>query len=297
MKRVIVFLLALVFTQNLFAQGSSVGSSQLKIIGNSRSASLGEATVADAGRFSSAALNPANLATQGPVSLLLSHAEWIQDVQSEFIGLRLPYSFGTFGLTLSNTNVKGIEIREKPGPALGTFSARSAMFQLGFATEVMEDVTLGAGAKYLYEKLYVDEATGFAFDLGGNYRTPIENLMAGISITNIGSLEKFRTETSDLPSYVRVGATYLIPVSEFSISLSAAAANDLKAEGTHFQVGAEALYDNLVAVRAGYQSGFESRGLGAGIGIQYSLVQIDYTFVPFSLGLGNAHLFSVGFNF
>jgi len=39
------------------------------------------------------------------------------------------------------------------------------------------------------------------------------------------------------------------------------------------------------------------RGLTAGIGLKWGNLNFDYAFVPFSLGLGDASLFSVSFIF
>ncbi|HAL57765.1 MAG TPA: hypothetical protein DCP63_15165 [Bacteroidetes bacterium] len=277
------------------AQGISAGSTYLKIPVDARAASLGDAVVGDAARYSSAGVNPASLASEGSVGLLLSHTQWIQDIRTEFVRTRLPFSFGTIGAAISNTNIGGIELRETPGPAIGTFAARAARFQIGFARNFSEDVTVGAGVSYLYEKLYLDEATGFGFDVGGLYRTPVSGLSVALAITNIGSLSELRVESSDLPAQLRAGGTYGFARSEFAFSICAALLHETKRNATHLQVGVETTYDGLLSFRVGYQSGYESRGFSSGIGLRYSLVDINYAYVPFSLGLGDAHLFTVGF--
>ncbi|MBI3585529.1 MAG: PorV/PorQ family protein [Ignavibacteriales bacterium] len=279
------------------AQGTSSGSSYLKLPMNARSAALSDAMVADPGTFSSSFVNPANLATQGSYELMLSHTQWIQDVQTEFIAARLPFSFGTFGVAIGNNNVKGIELRDIPGPAIGTFSARSAFLQGSFAANVVENLNVGGTVKYLYEKIYVDEATGYGFDIGATYRTPLSGLVAGFAVTNLGSLGQLRNETSQVPSFARLGATYSFTESDFNCSAGATLANDAKQSAAHVQLGFETIYDKTFAARIGYVTGYETRGLTAGIGVHYSLVKFDYAYVPFSLGLGDAHLFSLGFQF
>jgi hypothetical protein len=49
-------------------------------------------------------------------------------------------------------------------------------------------------------------------------------------------------------------------------------------------------------LRFGYQTGIDTRGFSAGMGIRYSIVTIDYAYVPFSLQVGNSHLISIGFD-
>ncbi|MEX0736147.1 MAG: PorV/PorQ family protein [Bacteroidota bacterium] len=297
MKPILVILLVAFSIASVHAQGSAVGASSLKITSHARSASLGESDVAELGRLYAFNMNPASLAGPDGIEVQLSHAQWIQDVQSEHLSTRLPFSFGTLGLLLSTSSVRGIEIRDRPGLPVGTFNARAARFQLGFASKVVEEVVIGASIKYLYEKLYVDEATGYGFDIGAIYRVPFEGVTAGLSVTNLGSMQAFRSSASDLPTTVRLGGSYRFEAPVVTCSVSAAYANDVQGKNSHLQLGLELLHDEFVAGRVGYQTGFETRGLSAGIGIRWTMIDLDYAYVPFSLGLGDAHLFSVGFRF
>jgi hypothetical protein len=296
-QRRIVFLLLALAPTLLSAQGSSVGSSQLKIPVNARTAAMGESTVSDANQFSSWLLNPANLYTKGPIVVELTHSQWIQEVQSEFIGAQMPMAFGTLGFSVSTITVPGIEVRDAPGPAVGTFSARFASVQLGFARTLVDDLAIGVAGKYLYEKLYADDATGVGFDIGLLYHSPIHGLDAAVSVTNAGSLEAYRSEASGLPTFMREGASYAFSYKEFTLLTYAAFANNLKDSENHAEGSFEATYKDLITVRLGYETGYDSRGITAGLGVRYEFMRFDYAYVPFSLGLGDGHLFSLRFQF
>ncbi len=279
------------------AQGSSASSSQLKIPLTARSAALGESTVSDPGQFSSWFVNPASLYSSAPLSVALTHAQWIQEVQTEFIATRIPVADGSIGVGVSANSVPGIEIRDVPGPSQGTFSARFASFQIGYARSLSDDLIVGASAKYLYERLYVDEAAGYGFDAGIIYCTPVQGLKAGLAVTNIGWLHQFENERSDLPTFSRAGASYAFQQDEFEFSFSGAWADNLRDQENHLQGSLEATYSQKVSLRLGYQTGYETRALSAGIGIRLEIVQLDYAYVPFGLGLGDSHLFSLAFQF
>jgi hypothetical protein len=296
-QRKIVIVLLTLAPSLLSAQGSSVSSSQLKIPVNARSAAMGEATVSDANQFSSWLLNPANLYTNGPIAIELTHSQWIQEVQSEFVGAQMPMAFGTLGFSVSTNTVPSIEVRDAPGPAIGIFSARFASVQLGFARKIIDDLAVGVAGKYLYEKLYTNDATGVGFDIGLLYHSPILGLDAAVSVTNAGSLEAFRNERSDLPTFLREGASYILTYDDFTLMTYAALANNLKDSENHAEGSIEASYRNLITVRIGYATGYVSRGITAGLGLRYDFIRFDYAFVPFSLGLGDGHLFSIGFQF
>lgn len=280
----------------VFAQGSSVGVSYLRLPLTARSASMGESLVAEPGSLSAASFNPANLYRAREGEIILSHIEWIQDVRTEYFALGYPLSAGTVGVSIASSSVRDIEIRVRPGPALGTFTSRSAFLQASFSSTVDSTIRFGVNAKFLYDKIYVDESTGSAFDLGLLYLSPITGLVAGISVANVGSMSALVSERAELPRQARLGVSYNVVIEDFNFTAASQLTQESRSVGNRFNIGFEAIYQSLIAVRVGYQSGFESRSLSAGFGVQYEWMKFDYAYVPFSLNLGDAHLFTLGFS-
>ena len=62
-------------------------------------------------------------------------------------------------------------------------------------------------------------------------------------------------------------------------------------------LGGDIIYDEIFALRVGYQSGYEAKSFTGGIGLMWGSLRFDYTYMPFSLDLGNANLFSLQFKF
>ena len=89
-------IVSLVFPFLLAAQGSSVGGSFLKLPLNARTASLGQAVVAEAGEVSSIGVNPANAYSLSGTVILLSNNEWIQGIPNNLLLLRLPFPRAVF---------------------------------------------------------------------------------------------------------------------------------------------------------------------------------------------------------
>ena len=85
--------------------------------------------------------------------------------------------------------------------------------------------------------------------------------------------------------------------SKFDLNTVAELHKYTKTDDTHFNLGAEVIYDGVVALRGGYQSGYESRSFTGGIGLIWGSLRFDYAFLPFTLGLGSANLFSLQFRF
>ena len=226
---------------------------------------------------------------------MFSHTEWIQDVQTEYLSLAAPSDLGSFSLSLGSTSVNGIEIRTIPGPSIGTFDAQSVYFQLTYGIALSQNIRIGIAPKYLYEKIYVDETTGFGIDAGVLYTPPVNGLSLGCSLTNLGSLTAFRVERIDLPTQISVGGTYAINLDQMIFRAAAAFSREIETSINHFCIGGEATYNHAITARIGYQTGIDIRGFSAGIGIRYSFIVIDYAYVPFSLDLGNSQLISIGF--
>ena len=278
------------------SQGSSRGFASLKFPLNAFDAATSEAFVADPTALQSVRLNPANIASRESYDIVFSHMQWIQDIRTENLSLAAPLIFGSLSFSLANTSVDDIELRDQPGPPLGTFSSQATIFQLAYGIEATDALRIGIASKYLYEKIFVDEATGLGFDAGAIYLPPLKGLSLGFAVTNLGNLSAFRTQQTDLPTQMRVGGTYAFFLGTMTLRAAATYSSELSTSNSHLSLGGEFIYKNLFALRFGYQTGYDSRNLSAGLGIRYTIVSIDYAYVPFSLDLGEAHILTIGFS-
>lgn len=298
-----IALAAVLFTADAAGQAGSTGMAFLKLGTDARSAALSDATTAAGYGAAATTQNPAGLiSVQDPgksLDLLFTHREWIQDTRIEYLAVRIGLdSLQSLGVSLSSLATEEIEIRTRPGPAEGTFAARNASVGLTYARS-FGDLALGITAKMLYEKILVDDATGFAVDLGGRWQSPLPNLVVGAALQHLGGMGKLREESTTLPATLKAGAAYGIGWESPRLDLLMAA--DLAylfGEGKPYaSLGAEIGYDRMIAGRLGYQFGSEGRGFSAGVGFRYSLFQLDYAYAPIAHDLGNTHTITVGLTF
>ena len=290
-------ILLLTASSVLSAQGSTSGFGTMELPFTARNASMAEANAADRSNGLTSLLNPALLAGTQTFGISVSHQSWMQDIRSNFLFVNVPFSFLNVGLSVSTTSVGGIEIRDAPGPAIGEFDARTAIIAGTAAYEIEPNVGIGATFKYVYEKIYVEEASSVLFDVGAFYRPPVEGLSAGVSLQHLGFAGALRKEKAKLPTQARIGLAYETIVDDFRIL--GVLAGTSRSTGTSFRVhtGAECTYAGLVSVRVGYQTGFEARAVSGGLGLFYGNFSFDYGTVPFSLGLGTGHLLTLGYRF
>ena len=279
----------------VFSQGTSRGGASLKLPTTPFIGATGESFIADPTALQSILINPANIASIESYGVMFSHTEWIQDIRTEFLSIAAPFQYGSLALSISNTSVDDIRYQQIPGPPIGTFNYPSVSLQLTFGVKITETISLGIAPKYLYEKLFIDETTGWGIDLGTLYTPSVDGLTLGFALTNLGSLSAFRSEKIDLPSQLRLGGTYSFGLDVVTFRTALAFSSELGVSVNHISIGTEATYHDAVTVRFGYETGYEYRNFSAGIGLRYNIVMIDYAYIPFSSQMGNSHIVSIGF--
>ncbi len=297
----ILSLFLIIFSFTIYSQNNGAGNtglSFLKVGVTSRSISLGEAVVSMSEDASATFYNPAGLFLGKKNSILFMHNAGIIGTRSEFLAAKFNLSSRiALGLSLNNMSVSDIEVREIPGQPLDRFNSQN--FALGFsgAYKVNEKIQLGVTAKFIYEKIFIDNADGYAFDFGGLFQDG--KISFGVALSNVGSMNRLRNESTKLPSSMRFGGGYKISLDKINGSLQLGANGFKVLDGGkfHLNAGAEFLFKEFLAVRAGYQSGFENKSLTTGLGLKFKVFNLDYAFVPYKLSLGSSHTFTIGASF
>ncbi len=280
------------------AQGTSTGASILKVPQHALVASLNGLAAVEAGRLEAAPMNPATLASsEQTTSLAFTHTAWVQDISGQRLGLSFPTSIGRFSASAAISRIPGIEVRDTPGPPISTFNAQSAAFQIGWASGVTDGIVAGIAASYLYEKLYLNESTGFSVDLGLLASSPIEGLTLGLSAINLGGMSAFRTASTDLPGTVHLAARYDLSVGEFELRPAIAFRSGLNHDESGLTLGGTVMFDDLIGVRASWRTGDTARNAALGLTALYRGIGIEYALVPFTSGLGTAQILTIGLNF
>src|SRR5512140_2498912 len=224
----IILGLGVLWTSPLFGQIGNSGMASLKLGVSGRGVSMGDAMSAIVQGAAATYYNPAGLLSSSQegtaTQLMFMHKEWIQDTRSEFLGAAMPLGQrSALGVSVVTTTVSDIEVRLRPGPPDATFDARDFSAGLSYAQGIGEDIRLGVTAKFLYEKILVDETSGFGVDVGAQVKTPIENLVAGAVLANIGTMSQLQSEKITLPALFRIGPAYTIGFAsdEYLLNLAA----------------------------------------------------------------------------
>ncbi|MGE5315956.1 MAG: PorV/PorQ family protein [Acidobacteriota bacterium] len=295
MKTKFLALVLLCSASTLFAQSAATGLSFLKLGVGARTIAMGETGAASSADASAPYYNPALLSFAAQTDLSLMHKEWIADISTEYFGAAIPGETVALGFSFNATNTGSIDVRTQPGDPAGTFNAHDMAITGSAGVKLSDELAIGISAKFLYEKLYVDEASGYAVDLGAAYRVS-PSLTLGAALSNLGSMNEMRNEALTLPSLLRAGASYAGTMSEdFAWRANAELVTIFKQSESHVHLGGEVSYDKTVALRAGYETGYDAKAFTGGIGVAYGMLAFDYAFVPFSSGFSTTHTFSLSF--
>ncbi len=282
--------------QTLFAfQIGSSGVTFLKMGAGARAVAMGEAFVAVCDDATSAYWNPAGLVGGEKSSIHFTHNQWLQEVDHEFLSFAFPWDGQFLALSVNYNSVGDIEYRTGPtSEPLGSVSAHDLALALSYARPLNTRMAVGATLKYLHEKIYLDTSSGAALDLGMKYALNNRGAALGISVRNMGTMSRMREERIELPLLLQAGFSWRTSLR--SVVSGVILAGDYvteEFEEHYINLGTELQIGNVAALRLGYQAGYSTKNISAGIGFIFGRYRLNYAYVPYRQDLGTVQRFSM----
>lgn len=255
---------------NLFAETS--GFAMLEMPTSAKSA-------ATMGVFTSQACNGMSL-FENPVGIYCEESNinftnnfWFADVNQSVLTLGHNTKWGTFGLGLNFVNSPEIEVRTRPtDEPEGEIEAQYLVAALGFTREIIKGVRMGVNAKYLYESLYTENASGFAVDVAALWQMP-SNMDLAVRLSNLGGMSELKSESTNLPTSFEIGLVRPKLLAEggmFNLAMGIFFNQNLVSDETEIKFGGEAVIYEKLFVRGGYsiQQEFNDMSFGAGFNVK-----------------------------
>lgn len=285
-----------------------------------RQAGMGEAFSAIADDATAGYYNPAGLAfhDRNRRNLQFMHQNWLPSLADDMYYEYLGYSqyaegWGNFALNIIYFNM-GEQARtgEQSSQIIGTFHSFDVYVTGSYGATITEDFSLGLSLKGIYSKLADQGAgaeegkgigTSFAFDFGSMWKTPVKGLTLSSVIHNLGPKISYIdvSQADPLPlnwvfglAYVPVESdfnklTFVLDVYKPLVRRNGSPVEalvkgwydeDNEFEQVDFKIGSEYVYNNFMALRAGY-SYDEDGDLKTptfGVGVIFDRINVDIAY-------------------
>ncbi|MFC2061318.1 PorV/PorQ family protein [Elusimicrobiota bacterium] len=278
-KPFIFIILFLAAAGQLIAGAGTSGALVLEKASSIRAAGMGEAFTAVAENASGALWNPAGLSRNSNTIAEMGRSQGFLDTSYNYLGLLRPLRSG--GAVSLNTiyydgGTADIRVIDNTGELTEEYSVvaeRDIAFQLAYGKQFGK-IDAGIGVKYLMSTLAEDySATVICGDIGMMYHPADERWGLGLSVMNIGGSVKYIDEADPVAMAINAGG-YLKWLSKTDMSSRIIADARQISGKLHIHAGNEFIW-KMLALRLGWQTGYELKSLSSGIGINLGSWDID----------------------
>ncbi len=306
-------------TGETFVKVGAAGSQFLKIPIGARANGLAGAYSSLCSDLTSIFWNPAGLADVKYISADFSYTQWFAGFKHSFGAFALPIGRNfTSAISLVSLNSGNIEITtlEKPNGTGLSYQVTDVAIAFTFSGYLTDQFSFGLTAKYVNNSISNLSSTGIAFDVGTMYETGIQGIRLGFSIHNLGVKQAYAgqdlnssrklydalnaapldiayiSNSYSLPLIFRAGVSSEVWKVDDHRVVAAADFITLSDTPEHYALGAEYIFKDFLALRAGYQFGTDVFGLSGGVGLKYFSGgfegEFDYSITPTkNIGLVN----------
>lgn len=306
--------LAVLLTFALASQAAAAGSPTLRRSLSTRSAAMADAYSPVAGGLSSLSSNPAGLSAARRPQLDTTFTSGVLDDSFGFIGWAQPLPLGTLAAGLSYYDAGKVDLRFTGGRIETRTAQRDMVGHLAWGLPLPGGLSVGATGKYYrFELAQEAKASGFAGDLGAQWKTPVPGLTLGAALQNAGPGVKFEVDSDPLPLTTRGGASWswrsrpAASSKEESLSsvtgtrfLASAEAVKTRDEALIGALGSELAMDfgptTSIALRAGWRLNSDNARLTVGVGMSEGRFSLDYAMAE-KRSLGQTHYAGLGVRF
>lgn len=287
------------------AAAQETGLAFLRIGSNAAASAMGDGGVAYTRDAFATYWNPAGLAAGASNSASLSHVIWLGDVRTYALASRFQVGQrGGVGVFINATSSGDLEAREGPTTDPdGFFDAQFVSIGAAYGRR-FGPLRIGASAKYLSERLYVNDATGYAFDVGAQLGLLQEGLILGGALQNLGEMNELAAAATPLPRLLRAGVAVrpfrilaeLDGTEVLNLLVNTEVSHIFPEDRTQLHVGGSARVLDIIWLRAGLITDDAVRQFTFGAGLDYSSLLFDYAFLPFESGFGSGHVLTLGYH-
>jgi long-subunit fatty acid transport protein len=326
-KRITAFLIILlagqVLSQGLLPKlgeqrAGTASMTFLKIGVGARAAAMGGAYVAMANDASSTYWNPAGLVQIGKNELIVSHLDWLVDVDYEYMGYvhQVNRNLG-LGAFIGYLHFADMPVTTEYHPyGNGDYFSYSDMVAgVSGSLKMTDRFSFGITLKYVREELAELHMGGMLLDLGTYYWTGYKTLRIAAAMRNFGNDIRpdgtymrhesgGETETAyqsySPPTLFTLGAAMDLLNRRAHLLSGSLQMNHPMDDQENFLIGCEYRYRRLFFLRGGYRANMDENQWTFGAGAKFILkgvqLKLDYAYADYT-HLNMTQQFTFGFEF
>jgi hypothetical protein len=288
-----------------FEKVGTMGGQFLKIPIGARATGMGGAFVSVADDPSAIFWNPSGIARLTESYVSFNHVIWPADVkltQASYV-FHVGFLPGSLGINARSLYMNQEPVRDVFHPE-GTgeyFDAGDVSFGVSYARSLTDKFSAGFNLNYVRSGLAEFTSSSYTLDFGTLYTTGYRSLQIGMAIANLGSDMRFVERQVKMPTVFRVGVSMDLYQDETHEVLSAAEFSHPPDNREQGNWGVEYSFKDFFRVRGGYNFGYDSEGLSAGLGLKFPSsitgeAALDYSYTDMNV-LGAAHRISLDLQF
>jgi len=320
LKKIILTFIGLALILTSLEAGTSkrkgtAGAEELRIPVGSRGVALGGGVVAETNGVEALFWNPAGASfVNKSAEAMFSHVSWIADLKVNYLAVIANFGgVGVFGVSLKSLDFGEIPITtvDEPEGTGEMFSPTFLTAAVSYSRRMTDRIYVGANLKLVTERILRESATGFAVDIGLQYRLE-SGLRFGAVMKNIGGNMKFDgpdlewgvvipgsepgspvrslrvpLQSFELPAAFELGFSYNFKIGESHSLTFAGSFQNNNFSLDEYKAGLEYAFSNILFLRAGYSYVnetdyiFNSPSFGVGLNIPLGgtlEASIEYTY-------------------
>jgi len=283
----VMLVVAVGFANAGIDQAGTTAANFLSLGSGTRVLSMGGAAIGLGDDLGSSTWNIASLGYVNRMEVVFSHSSLGDGTMQEWAGIggRLrggATRWSLSGLYQGNGSFEGRDASNLP---TGSFNASSFAFGAHLARRFGEVVSIGGGAKVVSENLGTVSGFGVTFDFGASAHAGAFGF--GVAGQNVGGQMHYESTPYRFPSNIGAGISYSLPVTGLRLAVDA---NFPQAYYSDVRMGAEYLWHDAIAIRAGYRHEMSDAGTDPltgptfGLGAGWNGMWMDYGYIVSSTG-------------
>jgi hypothetical protein len=247
----------------------------LKLTGNARSAGMGDAYSAVGNDLASVFYNAAGITQIERYAITASYLKWIVGSQMGTFAIGAKTNLATFAVNFAYFSTEEFEetTSSQPGGTGRMVTGGNVAAGITIAKQVTDKLSVGGNLRWVQEDLDLTSYSSIDLDFGTLFYTGYRSTRLGMSLRNLGGDKDVIGQKARFPMVFNLsGAAEVYGNLGDPVSVTLAVEQMFFTDSVNrYHFGVEAWVQNMVALRGGYKTGYESESWSLGVGVKQML--------------------------